>query len=179
MYYREYYMKHALMICSLALLNAGCAATDTGTAANMPSGDLPTAAPTYVAMAGSSDLYEIESSRLALQRTQRPAVRQFAQMMIDHHTMTTQQVMGAAQAAGMTPPPPTLLPPQQAMLDQLQPANGADFDRMYIEQQRTAHRVAYDLHSNYARNGDTPQLRQVATNAVPVIQRHIDALRSL
>jgi putative membrane protein len=145
----------------------------------MPADPTPSDAMGYVAMAGSSDMYEIESSRLALQRAQSPAVREFAQMMIDHHTMTTQQVMQAAQAAGMTPPPPMLMPPQRAMLEELQPANGADFDRMYLRQQRMAHRMALALHSNFAQRGDNPQLRQTATTAVPIIQRHIDQLRTL
>ncbi|UZK66667.1 DUF4142 domain-containing protein [Sphingomonas sp. M1-B02] len=172
-------MKHLLICVSAAALVAGCAPMNTDSGANMPADAMPTDAMGYVAMAGSSDLYEIESSRLALQRAQSPAVRQFAQMMIDHHTMTTQQVMQAAQAAGMTPPPPMLMPPQRAMLDELQPATGAAFDRMYLGQQRTAHGMAHALHRNYAQNGDTPQLRQTATAAVPIIQRHIDQLRTL
>jgi putative membrane protein len=177
-------MKHMFICASLAALATGCAPMDAGTAGDAPAGDVaadatPTAAPEYIAMAGSSDLYEIESSRLALERAQSPAVRRFAQMMIDHHTMTTQQVMQAAQAAGMSPPPPMLLPPQRAMLDELQPANGADFERIYVRQQRMAHRMALALHGNYAQNGDTAQLRQAASGAVPIIQRHIDELRSL
>jgi putative membrane protein len=172
-------MKHVLVCASLVAIAAGCAPVEAQTTARMPADATPTAAPAYVAMAGSSDMYEVESSRLALQRGQSPAVRQFAQMMIDHHTMTTQQVMQAAQAAGLTPPPATLLPPQRAMLDELQPAKGVEFDRLYIAQQRTAHRMAHALHSNYAQNGDTAQLRQTATTAVPIIQRHIDQLQSL
>lgn len=173
-------MKHLLICASLAVLAAGCTPMNDETAtASMPSDATPTAAMPYVAMAGSSDMYEIESSRLALQRAQTPAVRQFAQMMIDHHTMTTQQTMQAVQAAGMTPPPPALLPPQRAMLDELQPVMGADFERAYLQQQRTAHQMALALHRNYARSGDTAQLRQTAGTAVPVVQRHIDQLKSM
>jgi putative membrane protein len=173
-------MKHLLICASLTAL-AACsdATTGAGGLAEMSADATPTDAAGYVAMAGSSDMYEIESSRLALQRAATPAVKQFAQMMIDHHTMTTQQVMQSAQAAGMTPPPPSLLPPQRAMLDELQPATGADFERMYLRQQRVAHSMALALHQNYARTGDTAQLRQAASSAVPIIQRHIDELQRL
>ncbi len=171
-----------LLACAGAAALAACSTTTTtgaGGAAEMAADATPTDAPTYVAMAGSSDMYEIESSRLALQRSSSAAVKRFAQMMIDHHTMTTQQVTQAAQAAGMTPPPPSLLPPQRAMLDELQPANGTDFDRRYLQQQRMAHRMALALHQNYASKGDTAQLRQTASSAVPIIQRHIDELQRL
>ena len=172
-------MKRWLICAGLLTLAAACTPMGTDTAAQMPADATPTAALPYVAMAGSSDLYEIESSRLAIQRAPTPAVKQFAQMMIDHHTMTTQQVTQAAQAAGLTPPPPTLLPPHRAMVDKLQPLNDAAFERMYLQQQRVAHRMALALHQNYATDGDTPQLRQVAGTAVPIVQRHIDQLRSL
>jgi putative membrane protein len=173
-------MRHLIICASLAVLAGGCSPMEAETSAGQPAAATPTAAPAYVAMAGSSDMYEIESSRLALQRATTPAVREFAQMMIDHHTMTTQQVMQAAQAAGMTPPPPSLLPPQRAMLDELQPVTaGAAFERMYLSQQRMAHRMALALHSNYASNGDTAQLRQTASSAVPIIQQHIDRLQAL
>lgn len=172
-------MKNMIACASLLVLAAACAPMDTQVASSMPADATPTTAMPYVAMAGSSDLYEIESSRLALQEAPTPAVKQFAQMMIDHHTRTTQQVMEAARSAGMTPPPPSLLPPQRTMLDQLRPLRGAGFEQMYLQQQRTAHRMALELHQTYARSGDTAQLRQVAGTAVPIVQSHIDQLSRL
>ena len=170
-----------LLVGAAAAALAACSGTTTGSGgmSEMSADATPADAAGYVAMAGSSDLYEIESSRLALQRAPSAAVKQFAQMMIDHHTMTTQQVTQAARAAGMTPPPPSLLPPQRAMLDELQPANGATFERLYLRQQQAAHRMALALHQNYARSGDTAQLRQTAGSAVPIVQRHIDQLHHL
>ena len=138
-----------------------------------PSTAMPTVAAGYLAMAGASDQFEIQSSTLALQKSQNSGVRMFAQMMIDHHRGTTEQLTTAARAAGMTPPPPQLNPMQRDMMAKLQAASGAAFDRLYIEQQRTAHQSALALHSTYADRGDTPQLQQVARAAVPIIQQHI------
>lgn len=173
-----------LYACASLLAVSACAPTvgemaSTEMASTMAADATPTTAMPYVAMAGSSDMYEIESSRLALQRATSPAIKQFAQMMIDHHTATTQQVMQAARAAGMTPPPPSLLPPQRAMMETLQPLTGAAFERMYVQQQRTAHNMALELHQSYARAGDTAQLRTAANAAVPIIQSHIRQLAAL
>jgi putative membrane protein len=172
-------MKKIAACTSLLFLAVACAPTERQAVASMATDPTPTAAPGYVAMAGSSDLYEIESSRMALQQAPNAAVKQFAQMMIAHHTGTTQQVMQAARSAGMTPPPPSLLPPQRAMLDELRPLRGAAFERMYLQQQRTAHAMALQLHQNYAASGDTASLRQTAGTAVPIVQSHIDQLGRL
>lgn len=173
-------MKHFLLSASLLAAAAVTLPAVGGVpAAEAQSSRTPTKAAQFVPMAASSDLYEIESSRLALERSQSPAIKQFAQMMIDHHTTTTQQVAQAAQASGMTPPPPALLPPHRALLDKLQPAQGRDFDRMYLDQQRTAHRQALALHQTYSRRGDKEPLRQAAAGAVPIVQQHIEQLKTL
>lgn len=177
-------MKHLLAMTALPLALGACASTDggTGMASTAPSaeaGDMtPTQRGAYVEMAAASDLFEIQSSNLALTRAQSPAIRQFAQMMIDHHTQTTAQLTAAATAAG-TPPAPSLMQMQARMLEQLQAASGAEFDRLYVSQQVQAHQMALALHGNYARRGDTPALRSVAATATPIVQRHLDRARQL
>lgn len=144
-----------------------------------PQMTMPRDAMGYAQKAGAGDLYEIESSRLAQQKAGSGAVRQFGQMMIEHHTMTTQQLDQASRAAGMTPPPPALEPRQRKMIDALRGLTGAQFDAAYLRQQRMAHQEALALHSAYAENGDNPALRKVAAAAVPIVQRHIDLLARL
>jgi putative membrane protein len=156
----------------------GCTA-DMGGAPGMASSATPTDRNGYVTMAAASDLFEIQSSQLALSRSQRQDVRTFAQMLIDHHTQTTAQLTAAARAAGMTPPPPALMPPQQQMMAQLQQAQGTSFDQVYLRQQVPAHEMALALHQNYAARGDTPPLRTVAAAAVPIVQGHLTQARQM
>lgn len=161
--------------------DSGQAGTTTGASGTVVEADaaMPRDAMGYVARAGASDLYEIRSSQLAQQKAATGAVRQFGQMMIEHHTMTTQQVTAAARSAGLAPPPPRLEPHQQQIIDELSRISGAAFDAAYLRQQRMAHDQALALHSSYAQNGDTPALRDTAKAAVPVVRRHIEQLRSL
>lgn len=158
-----------------AVALAGCASVDAPLAGNMT----PRNSGGYVATAAASDLFEIQSSQLAVSRAQRPEVRQFAQMLIDHHTQTTATLTAAARASGMTPPPPMLLPMQRRMMDELGRANAGTFDRVYLRQQVPAHEMALALHRNYAAGGDTPALRTAATSAVPIVQQHLDRARQL
>ncbi len=140
----------------------------------------PLMAPGYMAMAGSSDQFEIQSAQLALQASQNAMVRNFANMLIADHTRSTQMVVSAAQSAGLTPPPPTLLPQHQSMLDQLRAAGtGPAFDMAFQQAQITAHQQALTLHQNYAASGDVPALRAVAGQVVPVVQGHLTQVQSM
>ena len=182
-------MKNKLLLAATASLAlAGCASnigSDTSARASgsssmaMPGDMTPNDRMGYLQLAAASDMFEIQSSQMALTRAQNPAVRQYAQMLITHHTQTTQQLMAAAQAAGMSPPPMMQIPLVQRMMTQLQQASGANFDRVYLSQQVPAHEMALALHSNYAQRGDTPALRAVAAGAVPLVQQHLNEARRM
>ena len=144
----------------------------------MPADPTPEQRNAYVAMAASSDMYEIQSGQLAASRAQNAAVRSFGQMLVAHHTDTTQQLTAAAQASG-APMPAGMLPLHAELLSRLQAQSGAEFDRTFKMQQVMAHEMALALHRNYASNGDTPALRTVAAAATPIIQQHLTQARQL
>jgi putative membrane protein len=138
----------------------------------------PTDAKGYVAAAGAGDLYERLSSEM-VSGSRNDAVRDFAKMMLTDHARTTAQVKTAAGAAGLQVPPPKLMPKQQAMIDELKRASGAERDTVYVRQQLAAHQEALALHSGYAKAGDTPALKQVAAGAVPVIEHHLNMVQKI
>ena len=145
-----------------------------------PMDPTPTMAAPYVTKAGASDLYEIQSSRIALQKSRNSQVRALATMLISHHQMTTRDVTAAARRDGLRPMAPRLEPHQAAMIADLRRASAMGFNRAFLDQQRTAHEQALNLHSNYAQTGDRRALRMAASKAVPIIERHIariDAIR--
>ena len=133
-------------------------------------------APTFIAKAGASDLYERQSSQLLLTSTNNEGLKRYATMMIQHHTKSTNDVKMAATAAGLTVPPPRLEPMQRANMAALRGVNGVARDRLYVRQQRASHRMALQLHQGYARNGTVQPLKTAATNIVPVVQQHLDEI---
>lgn len=137
-----------------------------------------TTAPTYVAMAASSDTYERQSSQFALQHAANPDVRAFAQMMINDHANTSAQVMAAAKAASIGKPGGPN-PKHTAMLRELRAMPHATLERGYVDQQVTAHEEALALHQAYAAQGDNPGLRAVASEAVPIVERHLAEIRRI
>lgn len=174
-------MKSLLLSAAAALSLAACASTqaDMQADAAMAAGDMtPNQRGAYVEMAAASDLFEIQSGRLAAQRAQSGAVRSYGQMLVDHHSRTTAQLSAAAMAAGVTPTP-DLMPMQAQMMTELRASSGSNFDQVFIRQQIQAHEMALALHNNYAANGDTPALRVVAAAAAPIVRQHLDQARTL
>lgn len=164
---------------ALALAFAGSTAASAQTPPPPPPAEAKTQAAAYVMAAGMSDLYEINSSQVALQKTQNPAVRRYADMLVKHHQKTTAATMAAAKKAGMNPSPPMLDAGATASINELQGASPTDFDRLYLGQQVPAHQAALDLHKSYAANGDQAALRASAKKAVPIVQQHLTAAEKM
>lgn len=173
-------MRRLFIAAGAALLATACTmASDRTDPVVLGSMATPTTAMPYLQMAASSDLFEIESSRLALQMSRNPAVQSFAQMLIGDHTRLSNNMMATARRDGLVPPPPQLLPHHADMLNRLLGESATDFDMMYRQEQVNAHQEALNLHRTYAADGDRDALRTVAMAAVPVIQGHLTHAQTL
>jgi putative membrane protein len=133
----------------------------------------------YVAKAAASDLFEIQSSQTALQKTKSPEVRSFAEMMVEHHTATSKDLKAAAKTGGLAPPPATLPADKASKLTALRNAPVGDFDAMYMREQVAGHEEALTLHQGYAANGDNATLKAAAAKTAPIVKTHLDRARSL
>ena len=65
---------------------------------------------------------------------------------------------------------------QRRNLAALRAARGPARDRLYIAQQKDAHRDALALMESYGRGGDARPLRMAATKIAPVVRMHLDML---
>ncbi len=142
----------------------------------------PTAnsAEVYVTNAAMGDIYEIQSSNLALEKSESETVRQFAQQMITDHTDTTAQLNSTLSSAGLQITPPANLDTRRAgMINTLRNLSGEEFDRAYLEQQAMAHQEALTLHSGFAQNGDNDALKGLAAEIAPKIEHHLGMLTSM
>jgi putative membrane protein len=137
-------------------------------------------AETYVPNAAISDMYEIESSKLAEQKATSPAIKAFAKQMIADHTATTAKLKATLKTAKLDITPPSALDSRrQGMIDNLKAASAGDFDKAYLDQQTSAHREAITLHSGYAEDGENAPLKALATSAVPIIRHHLEMVQKI
>ncbi|MEJ1160235.1 DUF4142 domain-containing protein [Prosthecomicrobium sp. N25] len=174
---------------ALALPQAALAQGANGTNSRTTAGASSAAAQkmdaaTFVRMAHSSNMLEIESSRMALQQSKRDDIKAFAQTMVDDHTSAgtkMQQAVAASRAAQATSAggAGTMDPKHQAMLKQLTQAQNANFDRAYATLQRSAHQEAVTLFTNYAERGDDQNLVAFAKEMLPALEKHLEAANAL
>jgi putative membrane protein len=131
----------------------------------------------FAEMAASSNAFEIESSKLALEKAMAPQTKDFAQHMIDDHTKAGEEMQTAAEAQGGVSLPTTMDQKHQGLLDELN-ATTADFDAQYLSLQLTAHREAVALFEAYSTNGAAGPLKDFATKTLPTLQEHLDRVSS-
>jgi putative membrane protein len=128
----------------------------------------------YVAVAGATDLFAIQSAELAVDKARQPEVRSFAQTIFAEHRSALEQLGDAARAVGLGELlPPGMLPMHWDMLRDLEEASGSRFDRLYVDQQVEAHEVAVELHRNFAANGHNTRLKEYAGESLPMAMRHL------
>ena len=137
---------------------------------------IPMPPATYVSLASSTDLFVIKASQLAQTRATDGRLRDFATREISAHEGLGSQLSFAGRRLNLLPSA-ELLPDHQRMLDTL--ASTSDFDATYRRQQIQVHEAALKLHGDFASRGESPTLRPVAANAVPIIRAHLQRLRGM
>jgi putative membrane protein len=134
----------------------------------------------FVEAAATSDMYEVTAGKIAIQRAQSPAVKDFAQKMVDAHTKTTEKLKGIIAAGHIDVTPPAHVDRRrQAMLDDLRGAKAEDFDHRYIVQQVAAHKEADILFRGYAKDGDNAAIKDFAAATDKDIKMHLSMAQSL
>jgi putative membrane protein len=134
----------------------------------------------FLTAAATSDLYEVTAGQIAVQRAQSPAVKDFAQKMIDAHTETTTKVKSLVADNKINVALPTHVDHRrQGMLDNLRGAKAQDFDHRYITQQVAAHKEADILMRGYAKDGDNAVLKDFARTTGKAVKMHLSMAEKL
>jgi predicted outer membrane protein/sporulation protein YlmC with PRC-barrel domain len=134
----------------------------------------------FAERAAVSNRFEIEASNVAAERAQAAEVKDFAQRMVEDHTQAGENLQQAVQEADAEITLPDALDQRhQEMLDRLQAAEGADFDRQYVEMQVQAHDQAVQLFSSFAETGEGAGLQQFATDTLPTLEEHQQWIREI
>ena len=132
----------------------------------------------FVKEVAISDMFELETSRLAT--TQGNAeTKKFAEQMVADHTKTSNELKSAVGGNTATPIPNAMDSSHQQKLDRLKTMQGADFDREYRSQQVTAHENAVSLFKRYSSGGDDAKLKAWATQTLPALQHHLEMAQAL
>ena len=133
----------------------------------------------FVKEVAISDMFEIESSKLAQQKGN-AAEKSFASQMVTDHTKTSTELKGLVSGGKVKAELPTALDSShQSKLDKLKAASGTDFGAEFTSMQVSAHKDAVDLFERYAKGGDNPALKDWAGKTLPALQHHLQMAQDL
>lgn len=133
----------------------------------------------FAAIAGGNGMYEVQVSRLAMNRANNGPVQDYARTLVDHHTRANNELIALLRAKGIKPP--DMIPrDKRVKLDRLSSVPARQFDRMYIQTVGIEdHEADIVVFERASREVADPELRAFAQKTLPVLRSHLDAARSL
>lgn len=131
------------------------------------------AAADFVQKASIANTFEIQTSELALQRSQNPQIRALAQQMVTDHTKAGQDLQAALTAAKSNLVPATALDEaRQKKYEELANAKPEEFDDKYVDIQTDAHNEAVALFKDYSDGGKAGPIKDFAAATLPTLEAH-------
>lgn len=186
-------MRSTFFLALVAVSIAGCKrdqptpAADSAAMAPTPGPDTTASAPlddpTIVSIFDAANTFDIETSQLALEKSQNAEVRALAQQFVNDHSNVRQQGRDLAARLGVTPPDLAegeLSQGHATAMTELRARTGAEFDRAYV-----AHEVAYHDQVIQAIQNDlmpaiqNAELRALVEKVAPAFQAHLTAAQNL
>ncbi|MFC7548368.1 DUF4142 domain-containing protein [Plantactinospora sp. GCM10030261] len=132
----------------------------------------------YLQTVHQVNLAEIAGGDIAQQKAQSQQVKDLATQFVTDHTQLDQAVQSTAQQTGVTlPNAPTN--DQQAVLNQLQGLSGGAFDNAWVTAELAAKQQAIQATETEINQGSDPAVKQLAQQALPVLQAHYESLQAL
>ena len=133
----------------------------------------------FVQQVAISDMFEIQSSELAMQRAE-ATTKAFAEQMISAHRKTSDELKGLVASGKVKETLPTKLDSaHQEKLDKLKGLHGVYFTKQYRSDQVDAHKDAVSLFERYADGGDNPAHEDWAVKTLPGLRDHLEMAEQL
>jgi putative membrane protein len=126
----------------------------------------------FLTRASNSNLFAIEESRLALDRTGDPQVKTFARRLVEDHESAQAELKAAAEGSGAAVPM-TLDQEHRTRLTALGGRSGADFDKAYVADQGENHSNALTLYGDYMLWGEYEKLHALAIKMIPITEAEL------
>jgi len=176
-------VKHILLLAAAAMSAVSLAAAPAAVAA--PKAAAPGAnangtesTEAFITGVTLGDMYQIEAGKIAQAKGQSAGVKDLGKMMVADHTAMSNQ-MRHIFAATNTKIPTALGARGKRMINDLNAAAPADFDKLYLGQMQTSQAAELALLSGYAEGGESADIKPAAAKAVPKIKAHLAKVHEL
>ena len=132
----------------------------------------------FVLKAAKSDETEITLSKLALQKSNDPQIKQFVQMMVTDHTKSTTLLKPiAARHDVALPENPG--PANDARYKALEGKSGKAFDKAYMQAMVMDHQNTLQAFQSASGKVQNPKLKEFIATVEPIVKHHLDMAKQL
>lgn len=131
----------------------------------------------FIDEASAKGIAEIESGKLALQKSTFPAVKAYAKEMIEDHTAANKELRTLAAKKNVDVADDAELT-ARAKTYVLKQRDGESFDAAYINNQIDAHKAAIKLYKDASSSKDE-DVRQLAATSLPKLEQHLAEAEAL
>ncbi len=128
---------------------------------------------TFVKMAASDGMHEVELGKIAAAAAKNDDVKKFAEQMVKDHSKANEELKAAAKAANIAVPD-KIDEKHQKEIDRFKNYKGTNFDADYMKHMVTGHTEAVALFTRASKEAKNPQIKDFATKTLPTIQAHLE-----
>ncbi len=133
---------------------------------------------TFVHKVGLGGMFEVDSSKLALEKAQSQQVKDFAANEVKEHTEVGDKLKTVATEMGID------VPAQrdekfQKMYDALNAKSGGDFEALYLKDMKAIHHTDGGLFAKESETTKNADMKAFASETVGIVKRHIAALQAM
>jgi putative membrane protein len=175
-------MPRFAILSSMLVLLAAPALAQSGNPAGMTLGTGPqqpnNADRVFVHAAAIGGMAEVEFGRLAEQKGQSDAVKEFGRRMVEDHGKANERLTSLAKEDGIAVPD-DLDAEHQAMRDRLESLSGAEFDLAYLQGQVVDHQKTAQLLEYEIGSGQDIELKSFAAEILPLVLQHLRTAQDL
>ena len=134
----------------------------------------------FASKASASNNFELQAATIALAKSQDANIKQYAQMIADDHTAAGNELSTLVKNKNWQL---STMDDQKykTMIDQLNNADPANFDRIYAEIMAKTHQEAISLFKD-ASTGTTVtdvDLKKFATDKIPAFEKHLNQIKNV
>jgi putative membrane protein len=128
--------------------------------------------------AANAGMTEVAAGKVASEKATNPQVKDFAKMMVEHHTAINEELMGIAKTKNITlPTAPDA--DHQKMLTDLSAKSGAAFDKAYVYAMVEGHKKVASMLEDASKNCKDTDLMAFATKTLPTVKAHLAKIEAI
>lgn len=126
----------------------------------------------FMEQAAQGNMAEVQLGQTAVQKAEHPAVKGFAQRMVQDHGTAQQQLTAMATHLNAVLPQ-SVSPEHQATHDRLAALSGHDFDTFYMQEMVRDHQLDLNAYREAAARVTNPQIKQYIARTIPILEDHL------